>query len=175
MTMGKGISGGAVALSAVGMREDHYQEVIAAGGFAHGGTYTHHPVAAAAGLKAVEILERDHLVERAAKMGQVLGEMLKERLADHPHVAEIRGLGMIWGLEIVKDRNGLKPYPRAEKVTEKLAADLFDQGVLVYKSVGLAGIDGDGIVLAPPYIIEKEHLEFLVEKLQEALGRVLDA
>ena len=173
MTMGKGISGGAMALSAVGMREDHYQEVIAAGGFAHGGTYTHHPVAAAAGLKAIEILERDRLVERAAEMGDVLGNMLRERLADHPHVAEIRGLGMIWGVEIVKDRDGIKPYPRGEKVTERLAAELFDQGVLVYKSMGLAGIDGDGLVLAPPYIIEKEHLEFLVGKMDEALAKVL--
>jgi adenosylmethionine-8-amino-7-oxononanoate aminotransferase len=173
MTMGKGISGGAVALSAVGVQEKHFQAVRQAGGFVHGGTYTHHPVAAAAGLAAVGIIEREGLVERADALGKKMGQMLKERLGDHPQVGDVRGKGMLWGVEVVKDKSSLEPYPRKEKVTERLWQHLFDQGVIVYKSTGLAGADGDALVLAPPFVITEEELGLVIDKVGQAIDEVL--
>ena len=172
VTMGKGLGGGAIALSAVGVREEHFQAIRAgSGAFAHGGTFSHHNVAAAAGLAVTRIIERENLVERAARMGTLLGEKLRNRLADHPHVADIHGLGLLWGVEFVLDKSTLQPFPRSAKLTERLWQNIFQDGVLLYKSTGLAGIDGDALVIAPPYIVEEEHLDLVVETLARGLDR----
>jgi adenosylmethionine-8-amino-7-oxononanoate aminotransferase len=174
MVLGKGLSGGAIALSAVATSEEHYQAVQEAGGFMHGGTFSHHPVACAAGLAAVGVLEKDGLVERAAEKGAELGSVLRERLSGLDHVADVRGLGMLWGVEIVAEKETRKPFPRAQKVAEQLIANLKGQGVILYKSVGLAGVDGDALVVAPPFIIEREQMETVAEAVAKALGEVLD-
>ena len=173
MTMGKGLSGGALPLSAVGVREDIYEQVAAAGGFAHGGTFSHHPVCAAAGLAAMDILEKENLIPRAAAMGAVLGDKLRQGLGGHPQVGDVRGIGMMWGVELVADKATLAPFPRADKVTERVWDDLFSHGVILYKSLGLAGGDGDGLVVAPPLVIQEPEMDTIVSALGSALQRVL--
>ncbi len=173
MTIGKGLSGGALALSAVGVREDLYEQVLEGGGFAHGGTFSHHPTGAAAGLAAIGILERESLVERSETMGRLLGEKLRAALGDLPHVADIRGTGMLWGVELVADRQTIEPFKRSQKVTERIWDHLFSEGVIVYKAVGMAGEDGDGIVVAPPFVIAEEEMDMAASAIREAVTRVL--
>jgi adenosylmethionine-8-amino-7-oxononanoate aminotransferase len=175
ITIGKGIAGGVLALSAVGLRSEHFDAVgKASGGFMHGGTFSHHPVAAAAGLATVGILEKDNLVERVARLGSDLGAALKERLANHPHVADVRGVGFLWGVELVKEKNGNTPFPRQDKVAERVWDALFQKGVLVYKSTGLAGTDGDAFLVAPPFVISEDELTFVVDAIKSVLEEVLD-
>lgn len=173
VTMGKGLGGGAAALSAVGVQTRHFDALCSGGGFVHGGTYSHHSVAAAAGLAVVNILEREGLVERVARMGEILGEKLKARLEGHPHVGDIRGLGFLWGVEFVKDKGTLQPFPRAEKLTERLWQNIFDRGVILYRSTGLAGIDGDALVVGPPFVIEEEQIDLMVDALAQGLEQVI--
>ncbi len=174
VTLGKGLSGGTLALSAVGTLERHYAAIRDGGGaFMHGGTYSHHPVAAAAGLAAIGILERERLVPRVAEMGQFLGRLLSATLADHPHVAQVRGLGYLWGVEFVGDKKTLRPFPRQEQVTERLWQALFDQGLITYKSTALAGIDGDALVVAPPFVAGDQELEYIADTLTQVVGQVL--
>lgn len=176
MILGKGLSGGTLALSAAVTSTAHMDTVRRNGGsFVHGGTFSHNAVACAAGLAAVGILERERLVERAALLGEKLGEKLVGRLGASAHVADIRGLGMMWGIELVKDRQSLKPFARSEKVTEKLWNTLFEEGVIVYKSSALAGTDGDGLVVAPPFVITEAEMDLVVDKLVWAIDRVLPA
>jgi hypothetical protein len=146
-----------------------------AGDFAHGGTFSHNGIACAAGLAAVKILEREALVERAAQVGRRIGQRLREALADSPHVGEIRGIGMMWGVEFVRDKQSLAPFPRSEKVTEKLWQALFDQGVILYKSVALAGMDGDGLIVAPPFVITEGEIDQVAQTLRGAMRTVLGA
>lgn len=174
VTLGKGLSGGTLALSAVGTLERHYAAIRDGGGaFMHGGTYSHHPVAAAAGLAAIGILERERLVPRVAELGQFLGRLLSATLADHPHVAQVRGLGYLWGVEFVSDKKTLRPFPRQEQVTERLWQALFDQGLITYKSTALAGIDGDALVVAPPFVAGDQELEYIADTLTQVVGQVL--
>lgn len=174
LVLGKGLSGGTLALSAVATTTALVEAVRGrCGNFAHGGTFSHNGVACAAGLAAVKILERERLVERAAQLGLRIGRRLREALADAPCVGDIRGIGMMWGVEIVRDKENLTPFPRSAKVAEKLWQALFERGVLLYKSIGLAGTDGDGLVLSPPFVISEEEIDLAVQALRDALRTVL--
>ncbi|MCB2190094.1 MAG: aspartate aminotransferase family protein [Deltaproteobacteria bacterium] len=174
MTLGKGLTGGNLALSAVAVNQEHYAAVEEGlGAFSHGGTYSHHPVGCAAGLAAVRILERENLIERADAMGRFLGEQLSLHLLDSPFVASVRGVGMLWGVELVADKQTLRPFARSEKVTERLWQNLFERGILVYKAVGLAGIDGDALVVSPPFIIEQEQITQVAVAIKKAISEVL--
>lgn len=171
LTMGKGLGGGAAALSAVGVKACHF-DAVRAGGFVHGGTFSHHSVAAAAGLAVVRIFERERLVERVAQMGDILGRKLRERLLDHPFVGDVRGLGFLWGVEFVRDKKTMQPFPRAEKFVERLWQKLFERGVILYRAIGLAGLDGDALVIGPPYVIGEEEMDLMVQALLEGLHDV---
>lgn len=174
LTMGKGLAGGSIALSSVGVLGKHFEVIRSgSGAFVHGGTFSHHSVAAAAGLAVIRIMEREGLVSRVAAMGPILGSKLKERLERHPHVADIRGIGFLWGVEFVKDRESLIPFPRNEKFVERLWQKLFHKGFVVYPATGLGGVDGDAVVIGPPYIIENSEMDLVVNALAEALDDTL--
>ena len=98
---------------------------------------------------------------------------LKKDLLSHPNVADIRGIGMMWGIEFVKDKQTLEAFPRKEKVTERLWRHLFENGLITYKSVGLAGTDGDALVLGPPFIITEKEIDLLVARLAESTREIL--
>ncbi len=176
MTIGKGISGGALPLGAVGVQSSHFDMIREKlGAFVHGGTFSHHPVTAAAGLAVLDILEKEKLVHRVAKMGPNLGKLLIERLADHPNVGHIRGIGFLWGIELVSEKTTLKPFARSQKITEAVWQAIFNRKVIVYKSIGLAGTDGDALLVAPPFIITKEEMELVVDTIRAGLDEVLPA
>lgn len=174
VTMGKGLGAGAIAISAVGVQSRHFNAVRSGGGaFVHGGTFSHHNVACAAGLAAVRVMEGEGLVERVAHQGQILGDKLRTALTEHPNVAEVRGLGFLWGVEFVRDRQSLQPFARSDKFAERLWENIFKRGVVLYRSTGLAGIDGDALLVGPPYIIREPELDFVVETLAESLEQTL--
>jgi hypothetical protein len=172
--LGKGLGGGAIALSAAGVQAAHFEALQSAGGFLHGGTFTHHPVAAAVGLATLKILEQEKLIERADRIGQVLGDKLKNKLSGYPHVAEVRGLGMFWGLELVQDKDSLRPFPRDAKMVERVWQSAFEKGLIVYKAFGLAGADGDAIIISPAFTISRKEIDFLVDSLARSLAESIE-
>jgi adenosylmethionine-8-amino-7-oxononanoate aminotransferase len=172
--LGKGLGGGAVALSAVGVQAEHFEAMRSAGGFVHGGTYSHHPVAAAAGLATLKILEQENLIERADRIGNVLGDKLKNKLSGYTHVANVRGLGMFWGVELVKDKDSLRPFPREAQVTERVWQSVFQKGVIVYKAFGLAGSDGEAIIIAPAFTITEQDIDLLTNSLAQSIEETIE-
>jgi len=109
-----------------------------------------------------------------ARFGKILGDKLIDRLADHKHVGNIRGLGFLWGVELVQDKKNLKPFPRSERIAERLWETAFQKGVLIYSSTGLAGIDGDALLIGPSFIIEEKEMDTVVEVVAEAIANVLE-
>jgi len=175
MTLGKGLSSGALPLSAVAARSEHLEVIRSgSGNFVHGGTFSHHVVAAAAGLAVINLLEQEDLVERAAEMGTYLGERLRAVLSSSQHVIDIRGIGLMWGVELGQEKEGLKPFPRNLKVAEKLREAMMQRGVLVYLSTGFAGKDGDATVFGPPYIIERSEIDLAVDTLARTIEEILN-
>jgi adenosylmethionine-8-amino-7-oxononanoate aminotransferase len=174
IALGKGLSNGVVPLSAIGVKHRHYEVVRESeGGFVHGGTHTHHCVSAAAGLAVLRILERENLIDQVDRRGPVLGSLLKAALDEHPYVADIRGIGFLWGVELVADKTTLTPFARSEKIAERVRDAAFSRGVAVYISTGLAGRDGDAFLVAPPFTATRKDLERAVEHTSAALSDAL--
>lgn len=138
--------------------------------FVHGFTYSHQPVGAAVALEVLRILRDESLVEASATRGRRLAELVAERLADHPSVGEIRGRGLMVGVELVADRETREAFPRAARVAEAVLTAAREQGVLLYSGTGNAdGVDGDTILLGPPFIVTDDELVRIADGLAAAV------
>ncbi|HEY7523756.1 MAG TPA: aspartate aminotransferase family protein [Candidatus Limnocylindrales bacterium] len=147
--------------------------VIERGGFVHGFTYSHHPVGAAVAREVLRILEDERLVEASAAKGSRLRRLLEERLGDHPNVGEIRGRGLLQGIELVADRETREPFRRSARITETLVARARADGLLIYSATGNAnGTDGDQVLLGPPFVISDAELERIVDTLGDGIDAV---
>ncbi len=176
VTMGKGLGGGAIAISAVGVSGRHFDAICSGSGrFVHGGTFSHHNVAAAAANAVLRIMEKENLVDRVHRYGKTIGQKLSNALSDHPHVADIRGIGFLWGIEFVRDKASLEPFPRKAKITERIWQALFERKVLAYSATGFVGKDGDAILYGPPFIISDDQIDFIVDALEQTLVAVFES
>lgn len=146
------------------------EAVEAPGSFVHGFSYSHHPVGAAVAGEVLRILEDEDLVQASAAKGAALRGALETRLADHPHVGQVRGRGLLVGVELVADRETRQSFPRAQRLTERVVATARDTGVLVYSGTGNAnGLDGDQVLLGPPFVITDTELERVVDVVTQAI------
>jgi len=171
ITMGKGVTGGYFPLSITAVRESDVQAVLNAhGDFAHGSTYSHHAVGAAAAQATLDYLEQHDLVTAAANLGTYLGQQLKEKLGELPCVGDIRGLGMLWGVEFVADRKTKEPFS-PEVQFSRLVGDLaFERGVIFYPGTGCVdGVRGDHLLIAPPFVIVETEIDEMVGLLREVV------
>jgi hypothetical protein len=145
------------------------------GGFVHGFTYSHHVVGAAVAREVLRILEAESLVEASAAKGERLRGLVEAQLGDHPNVGEIRGRGLMIGVELVADRETRAPFPRASKVTEAVVRGAREAGLLLYAGTGLAnGTDGDSILLGPPFVVTDDELVAIADGLAKAIEEAID-
>jgi len=148
--------------------------VLGAGPFVHGFTYSHSPVGAAVAREVLRILEAEDLVAASAAKGERLRDLLDERLGEHPNVGEIRGRGLMVGLELVADRESRQAFPRAARLTEAIVTAARRRGLLVYPGTGNAnGVDGDLILLGPPFVVTDEELVRISAAMSAALDDAL--
>lgn len=176
MTLGKGLSGGYVPLSAV-VATRRVLDPIAkgSGGFKHAQTFSHSPAICAAGLAAVRHIKKNNLVERCAKTSIVLHRKL-QALIDLPAVGDVRGLGLLAGIEFVADKSSKAPFPRARKFAETFVSAALDAGLVVWPNVGHAdGENGDLVMVAPPFIVTEAEIDEIVVRFKTALDRTLEA
>ena len=172
LTMGKGITGGYVPLSAVVVPR-RVADVVARGSGAllHAQTFSHHPVLCAAGLATLRYLDEHRLVERSHAMGAVLHRKL-QALLDLPFVGDIRGRGLLAGVEFVQDKESRAPFPRAARFAERFTQAAQEAGLIVWPNTGHAnGTDGDLAMLAPPFIVSDDELDQIVARFATALER----
>lgn len=171
----KGLAGGYMPLGFVAAKHDDVELIRQKlGDWNHGGTFSHHPVACAAGLATLHILQKERLVENAANLGPKLGQMLEDALGNHPNVGDIRGRGLFWGIELVQDKSSKEPFPVARRLAWEIWQRAFDKGLIVYYSQGCAdGQNGDLIMLGPPLIVTEPQLAEMVGILAEAVREVL--
>jgi len=173
---GKGIASGYVPLGAV-LVAPHVVEAYEKGtaAFMHGFTYQSHPVAMAAGNAVFDYLEAHKLFARVTPAGETLRNALAA-LENHPHVGQVRGLGLLQGVEFVKHKSTREPFPKEEGIAEKICQAALEKNVLTYPTQGCVdGSRGDHVLLAPPFIITAEECRLIAEALQHALAKVFPA
>ena len=164
---GKGLTGGYAPLVAIAAREEVTAPIADAGDSVMFFTYGAHSPACAAANEVLRILEEEELVERAATVGAVLAERLHEALDEHPNVAEIRGRGLLYGIELVHDRETLEPFPAEVAMVNAVMAAGLSMDVFFYPG----GNDParDVICLGPPFILGDEEIEKIVTVLPRAI------
>jgi len=166
MTGGKGLAGGYAPMGGVYATDAVVAPMIEAGMDMMFYTFTGHHASCAVADKVLEIMEREDLVARAAKMGDLLRERLA-RLEGHPNVAEVRGLGLLQAVELVRDRETLERFPAADKFVNKITAIGLQKGVFFYPAG--SGIAQDIVLLGPPFTITEDEIDMVASILEESI------
>lgn len=171
VTAAKGLGGGYAAIAGIYV----HTKVIDAlrqgsQALAHGHTYQAHPISCAAALAVQKILKRDGLVDRCREMGTKLEMLLRSELADCKSVGDIRGRGLFWAVEFVKDKTTKETFDPAVGFGGKVTQTSFDKGVAMYPGSGTVdGLKGDHVLLAPPYTVTDEELVTICRTLKESI------
>ena len=167
LSFAKGVTSGYVQLGGIIISRE-IQETIAAQPLStrwmHAYTYSAHPTACAVGLANVDLIEREGLVENAARMGERLAAGLRA-LADHPIVGDARSFGLLGRVEVVADKATKQPFELSQSAGNRIVAALRERGVLTRNR-------NDVICLAPPLCINDEELDFLLGALRGAIEQV---
>ncbi len=171
--VGKGVASGYAPLGAV-LVNQRVVEAIERGSsvFLHGFTYNAHPVSAAAGVAVLDYIAQNNLFERVSTAGRELRAAL-EPLAQLSIVGDIRGMGLLQGIELVRDRETREPFPPEAHIANRIAEDAMEAGVVTYPMQGsVDGRRGDHILLAPPFTISSQQIQMIASALRNALGEL---
>lgn len=175
MAIAKGLGGGYQPIGAV-LAQRKIVEAMSSGSgfFQHGHTYLGHAVACAAALAVQQVIERDGLLARVREAGTFLEGRLLDAFGSHAHVGDIRGRGLFWGVELVRDRATKTPFDPAVKLHARIKKEAFLRGLMVYPMGGTVdGRYGDHVLLAPPFIASDAELTMVVERLGSAIDAAL--
>jgi adenosylmethionine-8-amino-7-oxononanoate aminotransferase len=175
VTVAKGLGAGYQPIGATLVSGAIHEAIVAGSGFPqHGHTYMAHPTACAAALAVQEAIVEEQLLGRVRQQGVRLRELLGERLGAHPHVGDIRGRGLLLGLELVADRATKRPFPPERRLHARIRSEAMARGLMCYPNGGtIDGVRGDHVLLAPPYIVTDAELELIAERLATAIDAAL--
>ena len=172
ITSAKGVTSGYFPMSAV-LISPKVWDVLEAnadkvGVFGHGYTYSAHPVGAAAALTVLKLIDELKVVENVADVGSYMLQALRDRLGQHPHVGDIRGKGLMLGIELMKDRETKEIFPMANRTGRQVLKASAERG-LITRALG------DTLVFAPPLILKRVEADEIVDKFALAVNDVLKA
>jgi adenosylmethionine-8-amino-7-oxononanoate aminotransferase len=176
-TIAKGLGAGYQPIGAVLVNQRIVDAIRDGSGFfQHGHTYIGHPVACAAALAVQRVIREEGLLARVRTLGERLDSLLRDRLADHPNVGDIRGRGLFRGIELVADRETKAPLEATQRVHARIKSAAMSRGLLCYPMGGtIDGEQGEHILLAPPFTLTDDQLEELADKTTRAICDVLPA
>ncbi|MBS1269516.1 MAG: Putrescine--pyruvate aminotransferase [Gammaproteobacteria bacterium] len=171
ITIAKGLTSAYLPLSGVIVSDDVW-EVLETGSdklgpIGHGWTYSAHPLCAASGLKNLEIIENEKLIENTADVGDYFQKRMHETFDDHPIVGEVRGVGLLGALEFAKSKERLEPFDAELKVAPRVANAVAERGVIA-RAMPHADIVG----YAPPLVLTREQADKIVDSSKQAVDAV---
>jgi adenosylmethionine-8-amino-7-oxononanoate aminotransferase len=144
------------------------------GAFMHGHTYQAHPVACAAAVAVQQVIAEEGLLGNVQAMGTRLEQRLVERFGNHRHIGHIRGRGLFWAVEFVRDRATKQVFDSALKLHERVKREAIDRGLACYPMGGtIDGRQGDHAILASPYIATAAQIDLIVDRFGAAVDAAL--
>ncbi|KAK1977674.1 aminotransferase class-III [Colletotrichum cereale] len=176
-TIAKGLGGGYAPMA--GMLINHrIADALenGSGSFSHGHTYQGHPVGCAAALEVQRIIREENLVSNVQKQGNILEKLLRKYLGDHPHIGDIRGKGLFWGIEFVSDKKSKEPFPPSANIANRVHLNgMNDFGISLYPGTGTKdGIMGDHVLLAPAYTSTSDEIEYIAARTRDAVCQTFE-
>lgn len=172
-TMAKGITSAYLPLSATAVRKDIYETFKGSDEydyFRHVNTFGGNPAACALALKNLEIMENEQLFDRSSELGDYLKQSLASQLADHPYVGDVRGKGLLVGIELVKDK--LSKEPLGVDLVNKVIGGCKSKGLIIGKNGATVAGYNNVLTLSPPLNIETEDLDFIIKTLTDELKAI---
>jgi adenosylmethionine-8-amino-7-oxononanoate aminotransferase len=177
MAVAKGMSAGYTPIGAAVVSDRVFDMIMrkGTGSFVHGHTYAGNPLSCGIACTVMEIIERENIVENARIQGARLMDKLRG-LYSYPIVGDIRGKGLMIGIELVKDQKAKTPFESGAKAKTTVTECVLDAGLVVYPGGGTVdGVRGDHFLLAPPLNITAEEIDVLYERLETGILRAVDA
>lgn len=165
LCVGKGMTGGMPFAACIGTDAVMEAWPKSTGEAIHTSTFLGHPLGCAAALASMAVLRDERLVERSAELGARIQRRLREMTADHPHVGEVRGLGMMMGIELVRDRAIREPAP---DLAGRVVIETLRRGVLTLGG----GVHGNVISLSPPFVLTDEQADAALAVLGDVLAEL---
>ncbi|WP_439373108.1 aminotransferase class III-fold pyridoxal phosphate-dependent enzyme [Bradyrhizobium sp. DASA03120] len=172
MTFAKGINSGYIPLGATMINEriaqafeTHDESEFSPHAFMHGNTYAGHPVACAAAIANLRIVEQEDLPANAKEVGAYFLDRLKEMAVRHPNIGEVRGMGLMIGVELVADAETKQPFDLSERFGAKIWEICVAKGVLMRNLA-------DTFIISPPLTLKKEHVDLVVDVFDQAISAV---
>lgn len=168
-TIGKGLGGGYQPIAGILIGHKVVQALDkGTGAFMHGQTYQAHPVTCAAALSVQKIIRENNILKNVKVQGTYLGKLLHQRLDSHPNVGDVRGRGLFWGIEFVRDKGSKEAFEPKMRVAQRLQELAMGRKwcLSVYPGQGTAdGVRGDHVILAPAYNVTREEVVLVVERV----------
>ncbi len=175
VVIAKGLGAGYQPIGATLVSQKIYQTIYQGSGFfQHGHTYMGHATGCAAALAVQNTLEQDELLANVRQKGESLQSRLMQEFSNHPNVGDIRGRGLFRGIEFVKDKTTKEPFSPSSKINVKIKQTAMQNGLMCYPMGGTVdGVNGDHVLIAPPFIINDVQLDEIIEKLKLTIASVL--
>lgn len=174
ITMAKGLASGYMPIGATAASEEIFEAFLgepdSGRHFRHISTFGGHPVAAAVSLANIDVIEREDLVERSRVQGETLLHHLKEHLVNSPWVGDVRGRGLLVGIELVSDQ--VSKAPASPDFMRALGRYLIGHGVLTGKMTDVNADQNNVLIIAPPLVITKDECDYLVDHVAQAIHAV---
>ena len=170
MTLSKGITGGympmSVTVTTQQIYDAFYDDYSKGKAFLHSHTYAGNPVACSAALAVQQIMREDHILEKANDMAVYLHGALEDALGKHPHVGEIRHIGLINAIELVEDKSSKRPYPSQQRLGYAIYKQALADGLLLRPL-------GDVLYFNPALTIDKQTIDTAIDRCVKAMAAVI--
>ncbi|WP_193100814.1 aspartate aminotransferase family protein [Burkholderia sp. Z1] len=175
LTIAKGLGAGYQPIGATLVSDRIYRTIVDGSGFfQHGHTYLGHATACAAALEVQRVIAEEKLLDNVKARGEQLRASLREHYGAHPHIGDVRGRGLFVGVELVRDRDTKATFDPALKLHAAVKREAMQRGLMVYPMGGtIDGVNGDHILIAPPFICTSQQIDTIVERLSGAIGAAL--
>ncbi|WDR86467.1 aspartate aminotransferase family protein [Burkholderia ambifaria] len=175
LTIAKGLGAGYQPIGATLVSDGIYRTIVDGSGFfQHGHTYLGHATACAAALEVQRVIAEEKLLDNVKARGEQLRASLRAHYGAHPHVGDVRGRGLFVGVELVRDRDSKATFDPALKLHAAVKREAMQRGLMVYPMGGtIDGVNGDHILIAPPFVCTAQQIDTIVERLSGAIDAAL--
>lgn len=170
LALAKGLGSGYYPIAAMMARQELVDSVGRRGGFMHGHTYAGNPLACATGQAVIEVMKSENLVSNAAEQGVYLRQQLEKLASKYPSIGNVRGIGLLQGVELVQDPATQQPFPASFNAFDKLTEVAKARGLLIYPRRCLNGLEGDHVLITPPLTVTASDIDDIVELFDQSLA-----